>query len=270
MPEEDRRQYHLFLDEFSMFSAQSEEALARVLSLARKYGLYLTLAHQTWSQVSNRLQGALQNAVEISFKLGRADAQATAPRYAKFEPHLVKHEVVNPWQVDRTHPVFFSIQEQLESWTQELVDLKPREAYVKTANKSAKVRSLVPPRGATQDEIRAITDTYANKLLVPKGHLESMPEKEPAESRPARISRIAVVSNVDLVKETDRSESSGLAPGSPPPSTGGGNRRSKSPLSPSACESCGAGVLVGSTVAYYPQDGRMLCDECGADLEAFS
>ena len=61
LPEEARSPYHLIMDEFSMFSAQSEEALARVLSLARKYGLFLTLAHQTWSQLSSRLQGALQN-----------------------------------------------------------------------------------------------------------------------------------------------------------------------------------------------------------------
>src|SRR5581483_9543568 len=62
-PEESRRQYHLIIDEFSQFSAQSEESLARVLSLARNYGLYLTLAHQTWSQLSSRLHGALQNAI---------------------------------------------------------------------------------------------------------------------------------------------------------------------------------------------------------------
>jgi hypothetical protein len=67
-----RRQHHLILDEFAEYVAQSEEALTRILALCRKYGLYLTLAHQTWSQASQRLRGALQNAgVEIAFKLGQ-------------------------------------------------------------------------------------------------------------------------------------------------------------------------------------------------------
>lgn len=59
IPEHERTQCHLILDEFSQFSAQSEEALSRVLSLARKYGLFLTMAHQTWSQLSKRLLGAI-------------------------------------------------------------------------------------------------------------------------------------------------------------------------------------------------------------------
>ena len=45
--EERENSHHLFIDEFSEFSAQSEEALARMLSLTRKYGLFLVMAHQT-------------------------------------------------------------------------------------------------------------------------------------------------------------------------------------------------------------------------------
>jgi hypothetical protein len=55
MVEELRTPYHLVLDEFASFSAQSEETLARVLSLTRKYGLFCVLAHQTFSQLSSRL-----------------------------------------------------------------------------------------------------------------------------------------------------------------------------------------------------------------------
>jgi hypothetical protein len=76
-----RRQHHLILDEFAEYVAQSEEALTRMLAQCRKYGLYLTLAHQTWSQASQRLRGSLQNAgVEIAFKLGRADAELECAR----------------------------------------------------------------------------------------------------------------------------------------------------------------------------------------------
>lgn len=154
-PQEARRPYHLFIDEFSQFSAQSEGSLARVLSLARKYGLSLTLAHQTWSQVNGRLQGALQNAVEVAFRLGRSDAEWAAPQFARFDPYVVKHEVVDPLQADRTHPVFFSVQETFESWAQALADLEPREAYVRVGSKTVKVRTLTVPSGnrTQRDEI---------------------------------------------------------------------------------------------------------------------
>lgn len=122
-PEAQRTPYHLIVDEFSMFSAQSEERLARILSLCRKYGLSLVLAHQTWSQLSRRLQGALQNAVHIAFKLGRSDAEWAAPRFGQFDPYLIKHEVTDPYQVERTHPLYFSLQETFESWTEALEGL---------------------------------------------------------------------------------------------------------------------------------------------------
>ena len=168
IPEQQRRQYHLIIDEFSQFSAQSEESLARVLSLARKYGLYLTLAHQTWSQVNARLQGALQNAVTVAFKLGRTDAEWAAPRFGRFDPYTLKHEVVDPAQVERTHPVYFSLQETFEGWAQALMDLEPREAYVRMGRRVAKLRSLtVAPVRARKEETRAVIEHYAQRLLRP-------------------------------------------------------------------------------------------------------
>jgi hypothetical protein len=37
--------HHLVLDEFSDFTAQSEEALSRILSQTRKYGLFVVMAY---------------------------------------------------------------------------------------------------------------------------------------------------------------------------------------------------------------------------------
>ncbi|MCC7364838.1 MAG: type IV secretion system DNA-binding domain-containing protein [Dehalococcoidia bacterium] len=166
IPEEQRRQYHLIIDEFSQFSAQSEESLARVLSLARKYGLYLTLAHQTWSQVNARLQGALQNAVTVAFKLGRSDAEWAAPRFGRFDPYALKHEVADPTQIERTHPVYFNLQEAVEGWTQSLMDLKPREAYVRVGQRTVRVKSPTFPRPrCSKDELRAVTAHYAQAFL---------------------------------------------------------------------------------------------------------
>src|SRR5207302_3178319 len=120
MPEQERTMYHLIMDEFSMFSAQSEEGLSRILSLARKYKLFLTLAHQTWSQLSERLQGALQNSMPIYFRLGYDDAIWAAPRLGRSNPYHRKHEV-KPLPGHEIgiehHPVYFQMQEEYEAWT---------------------------------------------------------------------------------------------------------------------------------------------------------
>jgi hypothetical protein len=124
--------HHLVIDEFSEFTAQSEEALSRMLSLTRKYGLFLVMAHQTWSQASDRLRGALQNVgVETTFRLGREDAQRSAPMLGRVDPLSIKHEVVDSGALDRTHPVFYSLGEQWEEWVQAIQDLKPRQAFIR-------------------------------------------------------------------------------------------------------------------------------------------
>ncbi len=164
IPERQRRPYHLIIDEFSQFSAQSEESLARVLSLARKYGLTLTLAHQTWSQVNGRMQGALQNAITVAFKLGRSDAEWAAPRFGRFDPFAMKHQV--QMQAERSHPIYFNLQETVESWTQALMDLRPREAFVRSGAETLRVRSPnFAPAKCSQAELASLTGAYARRFL---------------------------------------------------------------------------------------------------------
>jgi len=113
--------------------------------MARKFGLFFTLAHQTRSQLPKRLQGALQNTLAIAFKLGRSDAEWAARRFGRFESHAVKHAVADPSQVDRTHPVFFSVPETFERWTTTLAELRPREAYLKLDGQAIKLRTIAVP-----------------------------------------------------------------------------------------------------------------------------
>jgi len=164
--EEARRPWHLVVDEFSQFSATSEAALARVLSLARKYGLYLTLAHQTWSQVSERLAGALQNTLGIAFRLGRSDAEWAARRFGHFDAGAIKHEVADPVQIERTHPVFVSLAEAFEGWTAALEGLRPRQAYVKHGHSTVKVQTPeIPPSRTSPADLNQIVTAYRQSLL---------------------------------------------------------------------------------------------------------
>lgn len=162
LPELQRSRYHLVLDEFSQFSSTTEESLARVLSLCRKYGLFLTLAHQTWSQLSARLQGAMQNTVEIAFHLGRSDAEWAAPRFGHFDPQAAK--VVGT--AAREYPV--SVQETFETWTRQLEELSPREAWVAVGKTVTRIRTRsFPATTVPPDRLAALCETYRRRLLVP-------------------------------------------------------------------------------------------------------
>lgn len=73
IPEKDRVDFFLFLDEFQNFSTDS---FASLLSEARKFRLNLTLSHQYIAQLSLPVQKAVMGNVGtlISFKIGYSDA----------------------------------------------------------------------------------------------------------------------------------------------------------------------------------------------------
>ena len=133
-PREKRRPFYFLIDEFQDYCANegSVQTLARILSECRKFGLHLGLAHQTESQLGgDRLRGALENAqLRVVFGTGRRTAQALVEEL--FAPRLrdVKHEVDDETQRERTHPTFFSLAEQWESYTQQTQRLPRRSILV--------------------------------------------------------------------------------------------------------------------------------------------
>jgi len=193
-PEHRRLAYHLVMDEFSMFSAQSEEALSRVLSLARKYRLFLTLAHQTWSQLSERLQGALANSTPIYFRLGFDDATWASPRLFSHNPYKIKHEVRALGEKElgmEHHPVYFGLQEQYEDAVRRIENLWPQQAYIKvnrtipsllrpyfTRTKTLKIRTRTLPQARSRPEqVEELKKAYAQQLLRAPAH-EAVTEGE--------------------------------------------------------------------------------------------
>jgi energy-coupling factor transporter ATP-binding protein EcfA2 len=81
VPEEERRDYTLYLDEFHNFTTQS---LIFMLSELRKYRLSLVLAHQYLTQLEPNIRDAiLGNAgTIIVFRIGAADAETVAMEFA--------------------------------------------------------------------------------------------------------------------------------------------------------------------------------------------
>src|SRR3954449_10435085 len=124
----ERVPHHLVIDEFSQFMAQSETALTRMLSETRKYGLFCVMAHQNWTQASERLKGALQNVgIEMILKSGRMDAEYSARILGSVDPMKVKHIVEDTKAEERSHPSYLSLQEQWEKQVQAIQRLSVGE-----------------------------------------------------------------------------------------------------------------------------------------------
>jgi type IV secretory pathway TraG/TraD family ATPase VirD4 len=86
VPEEKRRPFFVYLDEFHTFSTLS---LATMLSELRKYKVGMVLANQYLGQLDPRVRDAvIANAgTLIAFRLGAQDARFLAPEFAPvFEP----------------------------------------------------------------------------------------------------------------------------------------------------------------------------------------
>ena len=175
-----RRQYHLFLDEFASFSAQSEQALGEVLSQCRKYGLFLTLAHQTWSQLSVKLAGALQNTVEIAFRLGHDDARWAAPRFGSFDPRRSKQVGV----AARDYPL--SLQETFEEWAEALERLAVGDAFVAVGKQTQQIH-VQQLRSSPVARAEALQRCAADsaRLLTPRARIQAAIDRPlTAGSRP--------------------------------------------------------------------------------------
>ncbi|HLZ28550.1 MAG TPA: TraM recognition domain-containing protein [Chloroflexota bacterium] len=172
-----RRPYHLFIDEFAPLAATSEAGFAKVLSQCRKYGLVLTLAHQTWSQVSQHLAGALQNTVEIAFRLGHDDAGWAAPRFGSFALGEAKQVGAE----GREYPL--SVQETFQTWSDALERLRVGEAYVAIGKETTRFRArMLRPAAGVADRVQQLCQDYSQRLLVPREQVQTAIDRQ---ARPA-------------------------------------------------------------------------------------
>jgi CxxC-x17-CxxC domain-containing protein len=91
MPEDDRKDFYFYVDEFQNFSTES---FANILSEARKYRLNLILANQYIAQIEEVVRDAIFGNVGtiISFRVGAADAEYLEK---EFEPIFTMNDIVN-------------------------------------------------------------------------------------------------------------------------------------------------------------------------------
>lgn len=91
VPENERREFYLYLDEFQNFTTLT---MATMLSELRKYGLSITMSHQYLSQLEPEVRDAvLGNAgTIISFRIGFPDARTMK---GQFYPKFDEHDLIN-------------------------------------------------------------------------------------------------------------------------------------------------------------------------------
>jgi len=91
VPEKERRDFYLYIDEFQNFSTDS---FANILSEARKYRLNLILAHQYIEQLSEKVKPAVFGNVGtmVVFRVGAADAEELEK---EFLPTFTEEDLVN-------------------------------------------------------------------------------------------------------------------------------------------------------------------------------
>ncbi len=168
---ENRRPFHFYLDEFQDFCANagSAKTFSQILSECRKFGLHLTLAHQTLSQLGQRMIGALGNIqTKIVFAVDRCDAEILARKLFSVNGERVKHTVSDDAQQDRTHPVFYSLQEEWEKCVQTIQNLPPRKALVKAQGHGLRmIRTIqVQDGGCSEEQLETLKRYLARRVGV--------------------------------------------------------------------------------------------------------
>ena len=154
MPEKDRKDFYLYVDEFQNVVTQTFE---NILSEARKYGLNLTIAHQYVGQIIPRVYQAILGNVGsvISFRVGGEDAVKLKPEFS---------------------PIFD---------VKDMINLAVTEFYIKMTIDgesydpfSAETLRVLP---ATHPSYREeIIEASRRKYSIPKGDAQKLIEEEEA------------------------------------------------------------------------------------------
>ena len=91
VPEDKRRDFNLYIDEFQNFTTDS---ISTILSEARKYRLNLTMAHQFIAQLTEKIRDAVFGNVgsQIVFRVGAQDAEFLVKQ---FEPVFSENDLMS-------------------------------------------------------------------------------------------------------------------------------------------------------------------------------
>jgi type IV secretory pathway TraG/TraD family ATPase VirD4 len=132
IPEKDRVPYRMFVDEFQNFATRSFE---EILSEARKYGLSIIMANQTLEQLPKTLLASVLGncTVQCYFRCSRADADILARQAFRATGKDIKFMLTRDTlftHEPRATPAYVSVGEEMENYTNLILDLGKRQALL--------------------------------------------------------------------------------------------------------------------------------------------
>lgn len=221
IPEKDRRDMFLYVDEFQNFATES---FANILSEARKYHLDLIVAHQYIEQLDETVQAAVFGNVGTitCFRVGATDAEFLAK---EFEPVFTETDLVNLTKFDM--------------YLKLMIDGVASEPFSATGLPPIKAQ---PPEGFEETVIKVSRERYArdrasveDKISRWAGVEETMAATAAAENRaverrnapPAKAEEPVVYERAEPVVKEDIPAPISLAQAlqTPPRNAPGGSNR---------------------------------------------
>lgn len=135
IPEEERRDFYLYIDEFQNFTTDS---VATILSEARKYRLNLILAHQYIPQLTAEIRNAVLGNVGTigAFRIGADDAEFLEKQ---FEPDFSRFDLVN---LDNFNLVLKMMIENKISSPFKLETIPPQKGHPEIVNPIKRISKL--------------------------------------------------------------------------------------------------------------------------------
>ncbi len=179
---ESRIPFHCFIDEFPLFTAQSESSFTHILEQVRKYNGVLYLANQTLGQLSSGMVSSLQNAISINMKAGYKDSSELTNNY--YRTPVQKPEGFIDWLLR----LFGILPEQPQNAFAGLTtkdeargvfeNLQRQEALITLNGQTTRIfTNTIPTISIPKTRIREIEDEYAKILLTPLADLHKQEEK---------------------------------------------------------------------------------------------
>jgi hypothetical protein len=174
---ENRLPYHVFIDEFPLFTAQSEASFTNILEQVRKYNGVLYLANQTLGQLSSGMASSLQNAISINMKAGYKDSnelQSNFYRPVVEKPEGLIEAIMRLFGLlpERPQHAFAGLTTSVEARAV-FENLQRQEALITINGQTTRILTdTIPTVTISKAELKAIEDTYASLLLTPLADLQ--------------------------------------------------------------------------------------------------
>lgn len=256
VPEKERRDFYLYIDEFQNFSTDS---FANILSEARKYRLNLILAHQYIEQLSEKVKPAVFGNVGtmVVFRVGAADAEELVK---EFTPTFTEEDLVNLPKYEMYLKLMI---DGIASSPFSAAGLPPLREDEKTGN-TQKVIEYSREKYASN---RAVVEEKIMRWHVDGGELEELPEKKNIVTNPASSVQAAFRPQAVVPRPSAAPQSQAAAPrpsaapsaSKPTPAVNKAVNKTEAKGYQAICASCGQ-----STSTIFKPDGirPVYCRDC--------